>query len=74
MRRRLYGREHPEVADSLMDLAEVLQDRGDLDGAETLFREALAMRRKLLGEDRATGVSMNMLAHLLRARRAYGRP
>ncbi|HEX6199978.1 MAG TPA: serine/threonine-protein kinase, partial [Thermoanaerobaculia bacterium] len=50
-RRRLLGLEHPKVAESLNELAIVLQDRGELERAEALYREALDMRRRLLGPE-----------------------
>ncbi len=45
------GNEHPDVADSLNDLATVLQDQGKNTEAEKLLRQALDMRRKLLGDE-----------------------
>ena len=39
------------MALSLNNLALLLQDRGDLAGAEPLYREALAIRRKALGDE-----------------------
>ena len=50
MKRRLLGEKHPEIAIGLSNLAQTLQDKGDLAGAESLFRQALAMQRELLGE------------------------
>ncbi len=51
IRRQALGAEHPEVAKSLNDLAEVLRRKGDLKTAEARYREALAMQRKLLGQE-----------------------
>jgi hypothetical protein len=51
MFKRLSPGDHPDVAMALADLASLLQERGDLSGAEPLFRESLEMRKRLLGED-----------------------
>ncbi len=50
IRRRLYGSSHPTVASSLLDLAGVLDQQGDL-AAEGLYREALAIDRAAFGAD-----------------------
>ena len=48
-------------------LATVLHRNGDYQGAETLFRDALSLRRKLLGEDHPdVAKSAHGLATLLR--------
>ena len=49
MRRRLLGDEDPDVATSLNNLAKLLKEKGDLEAAEPLHRQALAMKRRLLG-------------------------
>jgi serine/threonine protein kinase len=49
LRRKLLGTDHPEVAESLNNLALSLQDQGKLPEAETMLRKVLAMNRKLLG-------------------------
>ncbi len=51
--RQVHGDEHPDVANNLHNLAEVLQKQGKYAEAEKLFRQALAMSRKLLGEEHA---------------------
>jgi serine/threonine protein kinase/tetratricopeptide (TPR) repeat protein len=43
-RRRVLGDRHPDVASSLHDLARLLRDRGELERAETLQREAVGIR------------------------------
>jgi TPR repeat protein len=48
LRRQLHGNEHPDVANSLSDLADMLRWEGRLEEAETTGRDALAMRRRLL--------------------------
>lgn len=47
LRRRVFGDEHTEVADSRDALATLVKETGDLDRAELLYREALAMNRRL---------------------------
>ena len=49
--REVWGQEHPYIARALTDLAIVLQQQGKLAEAEQSAREALVMRRKLLGKD-----------------------
>lgn len=64
--RDLYGELHPEVASSQMALGILLQDAGDLEGAEMHFREALAMRRQLFGpEHPQVSESLSSLAYLV---------
>jgi tetratricopeptide (TPR) repeat protein len=61
----------PEYAKALNDLAGLLEEE-DLDAAESLYRESLALKRKLLGsehEDIARGLSN--LGHLRHARKDY---
>ncbi len=63
------GEDHPDYATALGNLALLLQKRGDLDGAEPLLRQALAIRGEVLGghhPDYAT--SLSGLAELLQAR------
>ncbi len=50
IRRGLLGEDNTEVAESLYNLANVLEAQGDYNAAETLHRTSLALRRKLLGE------------------------
>ncbi len=66
MRRKLLGDEHPEVAQSLYDLARVLREAGNLAEAEARQREALALRAKLPAGERAElAESMAELARTL---------
>lgn len=63
---RLQGVETQEHAGALNDLSLVMQFRRQLDEAERLGREALAMRRRLFGEHHPDiGVSFNNLAVLM---------
>jgi serine/threonine protein kinase/Tfp pilus assembly protein PilF len=66
LRKAVFGPEHPRVADSLSDLAAVLQDEDQLSEAEAMFRQALDMRRKLLGnEHRDVATSLSNLGVVL---------
>jgi Flp pilus assembly protein TadD len=51
MRQRLLPNPHPDLARSLNNLAVLLRRKDRSDEAEPLYREALAMRRKLLGPE-----------------------
>ena len=63
--RRALG-DDPAVASSLDSLGELRRDDGDYAPAETLLREALAMRRRLFGDqDLRTAESLDNLAHVL---------
>ena len=48
--RAVHGTSHPEVAETLHELGQLARRRGDLAEAESRLGEALAMRRKFLGE------------------------
>jgi serine/threonine-protein kinase len=50
-RQEILGREHPDVAATITDLAGLLMEKGEYGTAEQLSREALAMRRRLLGNE-----------------------
>ena len=68
-RRRVYGSEHPRVAESLDTLARLVREMGDPVAAEPFYREALAMNRKLLGEEHPTvALNLNNLANLLKVK------
>jgi serine/threonine-protein kinase len=65
LRRQTLG-EHLDVAQSLTELAFVLDQKGDYRTAEALDREALAMERRLLGsEHEVVADTMNDLASVL---------
>jgi hypothetical protein len=51
IRERRLGADHPDTAQSLNNLANVLYDQGDLDTARTLFERALSVREQRLGAD-----------------------
>src|SRR5437016_11941770 len=66
MQKELPAVDQADVAKSLVSLALVLVQKGDLAGAEALFREALAMQMKLLGTDHLdVAASLNNLAIIL---------
>jgi tetratricopeptide (TPR) repeat protein len=50
MKRKLLKPDHPEIAPSLNNLAAVLACQGKFDAADPLYREALALYRKLHGD------------------------
>jgi tetratricopeptide (TPR) repeat protein len=47
----LYGAVHPDVARTLKDLAQAVEDGGDLNAALPLMQSALAMQRQLRGNE-----------------------
>ena len=50
LRHRVFGENHPKVAESLHHLGLLHLAEGDFDRAEELLSEALTMRRRLLGD------------------------
>ncbi len=67
IRERLFGREHPEVANSLAELGVYYRDRDELDRAEALLEETLTIRMNNLGYDHPdTASCMENLAILRR--------
>jgi serine/threonine-protein kinase len=63
MQRKLLGPDHPDEARTLNNLGTVLRDEARLEEAETVHREALAMRRKLFGDTHPdVAVSLSNLA------------
>lgn len=64
-RRRVYGDEHPYVAEALNDVAFTLRKQGRYTEAEPLYRESIAIKRRLLGDDHpAVATSLNNLGVL----------
>ncbi|MGB9300659.1 MAG: tetratricopeptide repeat protein, partial [Anaerolineae bacterium] len=47
----VYGNDHPEVATDLSNLGLVLRELGDLKGARECYGRALAIRRRVYGEE-----------------------
>ena len=57
------GRNHPDVATSLNNLASLYNDQGDYTKAEPLYKRSLAIREKALGSDHPdVAISLNNLA------------
>ncbi|HEY5911760.1 MAG TPA: serine/threonine-protein kinase [Verrucomicrobiae bacterium] len=69
LRRSLYPNGHPGVAQALNNLSIILQDHGDLEGAEAAEKEAVAICRRFAAADPAElGKSLVNLANVLEAR------
>jgi tetratricopeptide (TPR) repeat protein len=51
MRRRLLPEDHPDIAATLVDIADCRKKQGEYGKAVLLYEEALAMRRRLLSDD-----------------------
>jgi tetratricopeptide (TPR) repeat protein len=67
--RRRSANEHPDLADCLDTFADLLRQEGNFPEAETLCREALAMRHKLLGDAHPQlAISLRHLGMILAAR------
>ncbi|MFI0404150.1 MAG: CHAT domain-containing protein, partial [Cyanobium sp.] len=66
------GPDHPDVALSLNNLAELLRDQGHYATAEPLYRRSLAIREKTIGPDHPdVALSLSNLASLLSAQGEY---
>jgi CHAT domain-containing protein/Tfp pilus assembly protein PilF len=64
-RLKIFGREHPDTATSLTNLAGIYILIGDYTKAEPLFKEALEIRQRMLGPEHPdTATSLNNLADL----------
>ncbi len=61
LRRLTLGREHEETATSMEDLAEAYRQLARLEEAETLHREALALKRKVGAPPSSVASSLNNL-------------
>ncbi len=67
-RRQVLGEDHPATLTSKNNLAGVLWDQGDLDGARALYDEVVEAHKEVLGERHPdTLASKNNLAGLLQA-------
>ena len=65
IREKVLGRDHPDVARSLNNLADLYERQARYDDAEPLYRRALAIREAALGPDHPDLVtSLNNLASL----------
>ena len=67
IREKALGRDHPDVATSLNDLAELYDDQGRYADAEPLYKRSLAISEKALGPDHPdVARSLNNLACAVR--------
>jgi CHAT domain-containing protein/Tfp pilus assembly protein PilF len=74
IREKTLGPQHPDVADSLNNLARLYFDRGDYSKAEALFQRALIIREKALGLEHPDAAdSLNNLARLYFDRGDYSK-
>ncbi len=72
LRRQIFGEHHPEVAESLHELARARQGAGQHEVAEELEQQALALRRQLLGEQhRKVADSLVALGSFLQDQGSY---
>jgi tetratricopeptide (TPR) repeat protein len=70
LRKNSLGDAHPDVAQSLNDLAQVLYLQGNYPDAESLHRQALALRKQLFGnQSLEVATSLHNLAETLRRER-----
>jgi tetratricopeptide (TPR) repeat protein len=51
IRRKVFGENHPDMAESLNNLAEVLREQDKYEEAEPLYRKSPDISRKVFGED-----------------------
>ena len=71
LRRKLLGSEDPKVADSLANLANVLERQGRLADAEPLARECLAIREGKIPDDWRAFDARSLLGENLAAQQKY---
>eukprot|EP00004_Rigifila_ramosa_P000388 TRINITY_DN10423_c0_g1_i1.p2 TRINITY_DN10423_c0_g1~~TRINITY_DN10423_c0_g1_i1.p2 ORF type:complete len:335 (-),score=67.75 TRINITY_DN10423_c0_g1_i1:96-1100(-) len=68
LRKELYGDDHPDVAQSINDLAIIYMKQGNLRLAEEEHRKALSIRQRRLGKDHVVvTISLSNLADVLEA-------
>jgi len=64
-----FGDDHPRVATTLNNIGNVLQDKGDLDGALKCYREAERIDRAAFGDDHPNiAIRANNIGSVLLAR------
>jgi serine/threonine-protein kinase len=72
LRQGIYEFDHPEIAESLQDVADVLWHAGRVEDARILYEQALEMRRRLFDEESPeVARSLNSLAAGLYALQEY---
>ncbi len=68
----MLGKEHPDVARNLNNLAELYREMGNYSQAEPFYQRALAISEKVLGKEHpSVAVSLNNLAELYKAQGNY---
>ena len=73
IRQKVLGPEHPDTAQSLNNLAVLLQDAGKLGEAEPLYRQTLEIDQKVLGPEHPnTATALSNLALLIQAQGKLG--
>ncbi len=66
LRRKTFGPDSPEVAESLEHLGQLSYERSDFGNAEARLRQSLAIRRRRLGEDDlSVAKTLNLLGQVL---------
>jgi CHAT domain-containing protein/Tfp pilus assembly protein PilF len=72
IREKAFGPDHPDVAQSLTNLASVNQAQGRYTDAEPLYKRSLAIREKALGPDHPdVATTLNNLAGLYKTQGRY---
>ncbi|BBD62071.1 peptidase-like protein [Nostoc sp. HK-01] len=72
IREKVLGKEHPLVATSLNNLAELYRIQGEYQQAEPLYQRSLAIREKILGKEHPdVATSLNNLAVLYDSQGKY---
>lgn len=61
LHRERCGDEHPEAANSMINLAAILHAQGEYSAADSLFREGLSVKRRLIG-GKSEDVTNDMVA------------
>jgi CHAT domain-containing protein/tetratricopeptide (TPR) repeat protein len=72
IREKTLGANHPDVGQTLTNLANVFRDQGKYGETEELYKRALAIRETALGANHSdVGQTLNSLANLYRAQGKY---
>ncbi|GAX39055.1 peptidase-like protein [Tolypothrix sp. NIES-4075] len=69
---KVLGKEHPDVATTLNNLAELYKAQGSYEKAEPMYLRSLAIYEKIMGKDHPlVATSLNNLAELYKAQGSY---
>lgn len=69
---KLYGKEHPSIADTLIQLSTLAQTREQYDLAKQLLQRCISIREKLLGKNHFhTALALNNLAYVYQLETDY---